>query len=157
VKENTPAGREWWNLKGSKPNVSTPMYPSPFVTTPTATAILELEWSDRFHQTAKGRWRKRTKSGMEGSMNWAQEMLVRSVVQKNPKLLPTPDTCDEVMGLPPGWTDPERVVPLVPIHEPVVKMTDQELGEDAPQKSKSDRMVSAGEIGKQLGNSDSTE
>jgi len=39
-------------------------------------------------------------------MNWAQEMLVRSVVQNNPRLIPTPDTCDEMMGFPRGWTDP---------------------------------------------------
>jgi hypothetical protein len=46
--------------------------------------VLETEWSERFCQTRKGRWRKRTKNGVEGSMNWAQEMLVRSVVQESP-------------------------------------------------------------------------
>ena len=100
------AGRDWWTLKSSKPSIARPMYPSPVVTTPTATAILESEWSERFYKTPKGRWRKRTKNGIEGSMSWAQEMLVRSVAQKNPNLLPTPEACDEMMGFPAGWTDP---------------------------------------------------
>jgi hypothetical protein len=106
VKGRTPAGRDWWTLKSSKPSIAAPVYPSPVVTTPTATAILETEWSERFYQTAKGRWRKRTKNGIEGSMSWAQEMLVRSVAQKNPRMLPTPEACEQMMGFPAGWTDP---------------------------------------------------
>jgi hypothetical protein len=75
-------------------------------TTPTYINALEKEWAgDRFHQTSKGRWRKRAKTGVTGSMNWAQEMLVRTVIQKNPKLLPTPEASEQFMGFPIGHTD----------------------------------------------------
>jgi hypothetical protein len=117
VKGRTPAGRDWWTLKSSKPSIAAPVYPSPVVTTPTATAILETEWSERFYQTTKGRWRKRTKHGIEGSMSWVQEMLVRSVAQKNPNVLPTPEACEEMMGFPAGWTDlsvPNEKLAMVP-------------------------------------------
>jgi hypothetical protein len=41
-------------------------------------------------------------------MNWAQEMLVRMVVQKNPNLKPTPEVSEQFMGFPIGHTDLER-------------------------------------------------
>jgi len=99
----TPGGRPYWEFKSSGPERER-------VTTPTATAILEKERpSDgRFFKSPTGRWRKLTKSGIEGSMNWAQEMLVRAVAQHNPRLMPTPETCESFMGLPVGWTDPAR-------------------------------------------------
>jgi DNA-cytosine methyltransferase len=80
---------------------------SPRITTPTATEILEAEWPNdgRFYQTASGRWRKRSKVGTDSSMSWAQEMAVRAVVQENPRLTPTPESCEEFMGFPRGWTD----------------------------------------------------
>jgi hypothetical protein len=99
-------------------------------------------------------------------MSWAQEMLVRSAAQKNPNLLPTPEACEEMIGFPAGWTDSERAAPFVPVNNHVVplprlpadgKMTDQEFGEDTPQKSKSDRMASTGEIAEQSVDSDFTE
>ena len=76
-------------------------------TTPTATAILEARWpsNGRFYQTASGRWRKRCKTGTDSSMSWAQEMAVRAVVQENPRLMPTPESCEKWMGYPIGWTD----------------------------------------------------
>ncbi len=67
---------------------------------------IEPKWSERFYQTASGRWRKHTKQGTEGSMNWAQEMICRAVTQNNPNLLPTPEACEEFMGFPRGWTNP---------------------------------------------------
>jgi len=92
---------------------------------------------------------------------------VRSVAQKNPRLLPTPEACEEMMGFPAGWTDPERPAPLAPVNNDVVllprvpadrcKITDQELGENTPQESKPDRMASVGEIAKEFEGSDSTE
>jgi len=67
---------------------------------------LEKEWgNERYHQTSKGRWRKRAKTGKTGSMNWAQEMIVRAVAQRNPKLMPTPEVAETFMGFPTGHTD----------------------------------------------------
>ena len=96
----TPGGRLYWEYKPSGPD-------GEMVTTPTATAALEKEWpSDRrFFKSPTGQWRKRTKTGIEGSMNWAQEMLVRAVAQNNPRLMPTPEACESFMGFPVGWTD----------------------------------------------------
>lgn len=116
VKGQTPTGREWWALKSSKVRMAAPVHPSPVVTTPTATAILEKSWPEpepgnplpRFYQTPSGRWRKRTKNGVEGSMSWVQEMMVRMAAQRNPRLMPTPEACEEHMGFAAGWTDPER-------------------------------------------------
>lgn len=84
--------------------------PAAKVITPTATAVLEKEWptDGRFFKSPTGRWRKRTKRGKEGSMNWAQEMLVRAVMQHNPRLMPTPEDCESMMGFPVGWTDPAK-------------------------------------------------
>ena len=62
----------------------------------------------RFYQNSKGRWRKCAKTGRDGSMNWLQEMLVRAVVQRNPKLMPTPEVCESFMGFPIGHTDLKR-------------------------------------------------
>jgi hypothetical protein len=74
-------------------------------TTPTATAILVKNWDEKdFFQYPSGRWRKRTKQGVEGSMNWAQEMMVRMVVQNNPNLLPIAEACEQFMMIPTGWT-----------------------------------------------------
>jgi len=74
-------------------------------TTPTATAVLEAEWPDgRIRQNGGGRWRKRSKRGTEGSMSWAQEMAARAVAQRNPRLVPTAECCEEFMGFPAGWT-----------------------------------------------------
>jgi DNA-cytosine methyltransferase len=76
------------------------------ITTPTATAILEAEWpSDgRFYRTASGRWRKRSKVGTDSSMSWVQEMAVRAAAERNLGLAPTPEVCEDFMGLPRGWT-----------------------------------------------------
>lgn len=52
-------------------------------------------------QAEVGRWRKRTKTGNEGSMNWCQEMACRN-------LTPTPELCEQHMGYPVGWTDLEH-------------------------------------------------
>jgi DNA (cytosine-5)-methyltransferase 1 len=74
-------------------------------TTPTATAVLEAQWpGGRMHQNPEGRWRKRSKRGIEGSASWPQEMLVRAVTQRNPRLVPTPESCEDFMGFPRGWT-----------------------------------------------------
>lgn len=112
----TPAGHAYWKLESSKPRtkgkghgspaeIGKPPYSST-VTTPTSTAILVKDWSkDDFILLPSGRWRKRTKSGVNGSMNWLQEMAVRAVVQRNPKLIPTPELCEQFMGIPTGWTD----------------------------------------------------
>ncbi len=76
------------------------------ISTPTATAILVKEWdADRFYQTDKGRMRKQCKTETEGSMSWAQEMAARAVKQGNPRLEPTPEACEEMMGYPAGYTD----------------------------------------------------
>lgn len=99
----TPDGRAYWEFKRSVPKAE-------MVTTPTATAVLETEWPTdcRFFKSPTGRWRKRTKKGIEGSMNWAQEMLVRAVTQRNTRLMPTAEACESFMGFPVGWTDPAR-------------------------------------------------
>jgi site-specific DNA-cytosine methylase len=80
---------------------------SPKMPTPTATAILVKDWSsDNFLRVPNGRWRKQTTSGkVSGSMSWAQEMAARAAAQDNPRLEPTPEFCEEVMGFPAGWTD----------------------------------------------------
>ena len=59
----------------------------------------------RQRQPGSGRWRKLTKKGKEGSMSWFQEMAVRAAAQDNPRLMPTPEACEEFMGFPKGWTD----------------------------------------------------
>jgi|GEM_PF-2121967 len=112
----TPAGHAYWELESSKPRtkgkghgspaeIGKPPYSST-VTTPTSTAILVKDWSpEDFILLPSGRWRKRTKSGVNGSMNWLQEMAVRAVVQRNPKLIPTPELCERFMAIPTGWTD----------------------------------------------------
>jgi hypothetical protein len=71
-----------------------------FFATPTATMVLESEWptDGRFFRLKSGRWRKRTKSGVEGSMNWCQEMACRNQI-------PTAELCEAHMGYPIGWTD----------------------------------------------------
>ncbi len=77
----------------------------PMTTTPTATAVLEAQWpAGRIYQNAEGRWRKQSKKGIEGSASWPQEMLVRAVTQRNPRLVPTPESCEDFMGFPRGWT-----------------------------------------------------
>jgi DNA (cytosine-5)-methyltransferase 1 len=74
-------------------------------TTPTAIGVLEPHWPDgRVYRNGEGRWRKWTKRGTEGSASWAQEMLVRAVTQRNPRLLPTAGCCEDFMGFPRGWT-----------------------------------------------------
>ena len=96
--ERTGKGRGTPDRKGKPPLTV-------MTTTPTATAILEKEWGgERFFQNPSGRWRKRTKKGVEGSMNWAQEMMTRMVVQNNPNLLPTAEACEQFMMIPTGWT-----------------------------------------------------
>jgi site-specific DNA-cytosine methylase len=76
------------------------------ISTPTRTEILEREWdAERFYQTDKGRMRKRCKTETEGSMSWAQEMAARAVRQRNPRLEPTPEACEEMMGYPTSYTD----------------------------------------------------
>jgi site-specific DNA-cytosine methylase len=79
----------------------------PKTITPTATAVLVKDWSwDDFIRLPNGRWRKRTRRGkVGGSMSWAQEMAVRAAAQDNPRLEPTPEFCEEVMGFPSGWTE----------------------------------------------------
>src|SRR5271157_5421511 len=106
----TPAGHPWWVLKPSVRHSNGNVFSSSRITTPTALNALEPTWADsgRFHLNSKGRWRKRAKTGITGSMNWAQEMLVRAVVQKNPNLTPTPTTCEQFMGFPIGHTDLKR-------------------------------------------------
>ena len=101
-----PGGRTYWELKSSAPDKrSTEGGYSTTVTTPTATMPLVKEWDpEGFYLSPGGRWRKRTKKGVAGSMNWAQEMMVRMVTQNNPKLLPTPEACEQFMGIPTGWT-----------------------------------------------------
>ncbi len=77
----------------------------PITTTPTATAVLEAQWPGRrVYQNGEGRWRKRSKQGIDGSASWVQEMLVRAVRQRNPRLVPTPESCEDFMGFPRGWT-----------------------------------------------------
>jgi hypothetical protein len=78
----------------------------PATSTPTALQVVQ-GWlgGGRFHMTASGRARKLRRSGKDSSMPWAQEMLVRTVLQKNPMLVPTPETLEEFMGFPSGWTD----------------------------------------------------
>jgi DNA (cytosine-5)-methyltransferase 1 len=74
-------------------------------TTPTGMAVLEPEWPDgRINKNGEGRWRKWTKRGTEGSASWPQEIIVRAVTQRNPRLLPTPECCEDFMGFPRGWT-----------------------------------------------------
>ena len=34
-----------------------------------------------------------------------REMAVRAAAQDNPRLMPTPEACEEFMGFPRGWTD----------------------------------------------------
>jgi hypothetical protein len=70
--------------------------------------VAEPEWPSegRFFRLRSGRTRKRCKSGTVGSMNWQQELLYRSVVQKSENLLPTPELCEDHMGFPRGHTDP---------------------------------------------------
>ncbi len=96
----TPGGRLYWEFKPAGPD-------GEMVTIPTATAVLEKEWppDGRFFKSRTGQWRKQTKTGIEGSMNWAQEMLVQAVAQNNPRLMPTPEACESFMGFPAGWTD----------------------------------------------------
>src|SRR4029077_12715682 len=108
-KQATPAQRPWWVLTLSKPRSRGGVFSSCVITTPTALEALERKWAEngRFHHNSKGRWRKRAKTGKTGSMNWAQEMLVRAVTQRNPKLIPTPEVCEQFMGFPKGWTDLE--------------------------------------------------
>lgn len=109
----TPAGHPWWVLKlserRSKGKGSSYSPTTTVTTTPTYINALEKVWAgERFHQTSKGRWRKQAKTGVTGSMNWAQEMLVRVVTQKNPNLMPTPEACEQFMGFPIGHTDLTR-------------------------------------------------
>jgi hypothetical protein len=106
----TPAGRPWLVLKPlvrrSKEKGSSFLPTTNRTTTLTYINALEKEWAGgRFHQTSRGRWRKQAKTGITGSMNWSQEMLVRTVVQKNPNLLPTPEAAEQFMGFPIGHTD----------------------------------------------------
>jgi len=106
----TPAGRPWWVLKLSVRHSNGNAFSSSRITTPTALNALEKTWPEdgRFHQNSKGRWRKRAKTGITGSMNWAQEMLVRAVIQKNQNLMPTPEALEQFMGFPIGHTDLKR-------------------------------------------------
>ena len=79
---------------------------SPLISTPTRTEILMAEWdAEHFCQTDKGRMRKQCKTGTEGSMSWAQEMAARAVKQGNPRLEPTPEACEEMMGYPASYSD----------------------------------------------------
>jgi len=63
--------RQVWNeLKHELRGGSARLHPAK-VTTPTATEILEKDWSDTWFRLPSGRWRK---DG--GSMSWAQELPV---------------------------------------------------------------------------------
>jgi hypothetical protein len=97
-KKATPAGRSYWELGASE--LRTAAIERGFFATPTATMPLEKEWGSdgRFFKLKSGRWRKRTKAGNTGSMNWCQEMACRN---QNP----TPELCEQHMGYPIGWTD----------------------------------------------------
>src|SRR5271170_3299569 len=99
----TPAGRWFWELGAS--GLRTNAIELGFFATPTATMALETTWADdgRFFKLKSGRWRKRSKKGKDGSMNWCQEMACRG-------LTPTPELCEKHMGYPEGWTDLERSV-----------------------------------------------
>jgi hypothetical protein len=99
-KRATPAGRWYWELGASE--LRTAAIERGFFATPTATMVLEPEWASdgRFFKLKSGRWRKRTKTGNTGSMNWCQEMACRN---QNP----TPELCEAHMGYPVGWTDLE--------------------------------------------------
>src|SRR5271170_5039478 len=102
-KRATPAGRSFWELGAS--GLRTNAIELGFFATPTATMALETTWADdgRFFKLKSGRWRKRSKKGKDGSMNWCQEMACRG-------LTPTPELCEKHMGYPEGWTDLERSV-----------------------------------------------
>lgn len=63
----------------------------------TPTRVMPLEKEDPNERTAKI-GRKVSKSGIEGSANWCQNVLQLGVV-------PTPDLCEFYMGWPIGWTD----------------------------------------------------
>src|SRR5271157_729688 len=109
-KQTTPQLRPWWVLTFSKRRSKGSASIFSLITTITLVNALERVWSmdGRFHQTPKGRWRKFAKTGTDGSMNWAQEMLVRRVIQKNPNLQPTPEAGESFMGFPIGHTDLTR-------------------------------------------------
>ena len=81
---------------------------SPIVSTPTYVMGIEPERpaEGRFFRLRNGRMRKRCKTGSVRGLNWQQELLYRSVVQKNENLLPTPELCEDHMGFPRGHTDP---------------------------------------------------
>jgi len=100
-KKATPAGRSYWELGASE--LRTAAIELGFFATPTATMVLEPEWASdgRFFKLKSGRWRKRTKTGNTGSMNWCQEMACRNQT-------PTPELCEQHMGYPIGWTDLEH-------------------------------------------------
>jgi len=90
---------DFWKRELAGPNRE---YPET-VTTPTATSIIEPEWlGERLWQTASGRPRKLLHNGSDGSMAWILEMAVRSQIQRNPNLEPTPEKCEEMMGYPRG-------------------------------------------------------
>ncbi len=97
-KRATPAGRLYWELGASELRIAA--IERGFFATPTAVMPLEKEWASdgRFFKLKSGRWRKRTKVGNTGSMNWCQEMACRD---QNP----TPELCEAHMGYPIGWTD----------------------------------------------------
>ena len=79
---------------------------SAVTTTPTATAILVQDWDrESFPITSGGRLRKRSKQNITGSASWSQEMMARMVLQRNPRLLPTAEACEQFMLVPTGWTD----------------------------------------------------
>jgi site-specific DNA-cytosine methylase len=104
--EKIEEARERWNYWKHELSGGTGHGFSPMTVTPTATAISVKHWSeDNFIRKSSGRLRKRTKRGTEGSMSWFQEMAARAAAQENPKLMPTPEACEEFMGFPKGWTD----------------------------------------------------
>ena len=80
---------------------------SPMAATPTHVMVVELDWPEdgRFFLLRNGRLRKTCKAGSKRGPNWQQELLYRSVKQKNENLLPTPELCEDFMGFPRGWTD----------------------------------------------------
>jgi uncharacterized protein DUF3631/C-5 cytosine-specific DNA methylase len=93
---------DYWKRELAGPNGEFPDR----VATPTATMILEPWWPGRrLWQTASGRLRKLTNDGVDSSMSWILEMAVRAMLQRNDNLWPTPETCEEHMGFPRGWTD----------------------------------------------------
>jgi hypothetical protein len=107
VQKATPSGYTYWELKYTEPPMSAGVGGLlPVTTTPTATAILVKDWDpEDYPITPNGRLRKRTKRGVTGSASWAQEMMARMILQRNPNLLPTAETCEEFMGMPSGWTE----------------------------------------------------